>query len=446
MFAAPHSGSGKTTIVLGILAALRARNISIQPYKVGPDYIDTAYHQEICEKSAINLDAFLLNDHQLQATFEKYNTSQIAIIEGVMGLYDGIGSSSEASTSSVAQAINAPVILIIDARGMATSIAAIIQGFQNYKQSPIRGIILNQIRSKSHFDLLKTIIERDTSLPCLGYLPYDEDIKIPSRHLGILPQQELSNLTTILKKIQTNIEQHIDLDTLLNISRTDQKRIFITENISFNIPCNIAIGFDPSMSFYYYDNLKLLQQSGATLHFFEPMHDTTLPACDGLYLGGGFPEVFAEQLENNVPMRSAIKYAAEQGLPIYAECGGYMYLTNTIVTQQQTTYAMCDIFTDAACSMQKRLNPQFGYVETTLLKDTPIGQKGFCYKNHEFHHSVMTTKTNPIYSSKKVSNGNTWTGGSLYKNCFGTYAHTLFRSDLRMLQSFLSYCNNHKNK
>lgn len=445
LFAAPNSGSGKTTVVLGILSALRARNISIQPYKVGPDYIDTAYHQTICEKPAINLDAFLLNDQQLQTTFEKYNHAQIAIIEGVMGLYDGIGTTSDASTASVAQAIHAPIILVIDARGMAASIAALIQGFQNYGKAPICGIILNRIRSQSHFELLKNIIERDTCLPCLGYLPYDETIEIPSRHLGILPPQELKNFKTILKKIQLSIEQNVDIDLLLNIACNHNQPInYIQKNVPFHIPCSIAVGLDPSMSFYYHDNLELLKESGALLHFFEPMHDTTLPPCDGLYLGGGFPEIFAEQLEKNISMRSAIKQAAEQGLPIYAECGGYMYLTNAITTQQQIRHAMCNVFSDVSCIIQKRLNPQFGYAKTMLLQNTPIGQRGFCYKNHEFHHSVMHSNTNPVYSSKKMSTGKTWTGGSLYKNCFGTYAHTLFRSNLHMLQSFLLYCQKYK--
>lgn len=441
IFSAISSGSGKTTVVLGVLHTLCSRGWRIRPYKVGPDYIDTEYHRQICGCDAINLDGFLLSENQVRRIFYEYNDQDLAIVEGVMGLYDGLGSTHRFSTADIAHQIDAPIILIMDARGMAATAAAIAKGMQSYQNTNIGGIIFNRMRSVSHYHILKTAIERDTGIPCLGYLPEDEALFIPSRHLGIVPHQELEGIERILSKLRQYMEKYIDLDRLVAIARAEPRAAQPIEQQIFPdpIPVTLAVAADSAFSFYYHDNLRMMERAGAKLVFFSPLDDADLPACDGVYLGGGFPEVFALQLEKNRAMRRAIFDFAQSGKPIFAECGGYMYLMDSIVMADGKKYEMCGVFKGSA-QMQKKLNMQFGYVESELLHDTPIGKKGKRFRNHEFHHSEIVSDAPPIYTSKKISTGRQWQGGHQVKNCFGTYSHIYFRSDLDIMHRFLLSC------
>ena len=439
VFSAVSSGSGKTTFVLGILRALCARGWRIRPYKIGPDYIDTEYHRQICQCSAINLDGFLLSGDQMQSIFLEYHDQDISVIEGVMGLHDGLGSTRQFSTASVAKQIGAPVVLIMDARGMAATAAAIVNGMQDDQSVTIQGVLFNRIRSSSHYQILKEAVERDAGIPCLGYLPEDAELTIPSRHLGITPHQEMAGIEYTLNRLQHYSEKYIELDRLVEIAKCGLSYPASPLTIPYTIPVTIAVAYDPAFSFYYADNLRLMEKFGANLVFFSPLGDAALPKCDGIYIGGGFPELFAKPLEENRTMRNQIYAFAQSGKPIFAECGGYMYLMDKMVTHNQAEYAMCGVFRGKAC-MQNKLNAQFGYVETELLHDTSIGKKGKKFRSHEFHHSAMISNELPQYESTKISTGRQWQGGHLVKNCFGTYSHIYFRSDLSLLYQFLSSC------
>lgn len=441
LLAAPHSGSGKTTVTIGLLRALVARGLRVQPFKVGPDYIDTAYHSHICGLSAVNLDAYLLGEANLRSLFAEYEADDengICVIEGVMGLYDGLGSGSEASSAHVARLVGAPVVLVMDAKGMAATAAALVQGLACFGPADIRGVIFNNISGERHYRLLKENVEENTGIRCLGFLPRDESLRIHSRHLGILPQAELEGAERLFGRAQELTQAHVDIDGLLEIARQAPPITAQVLQLDFFRPCKIAVAMDKAFSFYYADNLRLLEKAGAELIFFSPMHDECLPECDGAYIGGGFPEVFAQRLEENAGMRESIRGAVQAELPLYAECGGYMYLTEAIITKEGERYEMCGVFAGQA-EQGRCLNGRFGYIQSRLLQDTLIGAAGFTYRNHEFHHSRIKS-AEPAYEARKESSGAVWRCGAVSRNAFGTYAHAYFRTDLRMVARFLEIC------
>ena len=337
VIAGTHSGVGKTTITLGIMAALKSREHSIQPFKVGPDFIDPGYHESICRVPSRNLDGWMLSkSYNLRTFYQQSTDKDIAIVEGVMGLYDGARSNSEeGSTAQIAKWIKAPVILVVDARGMSRSVAALVYGFEQYdKRTSIAGIILNRVGSEKHYRWLKEVIEQKCRAPVIGYLPRDLAISIPERHLGLVTSTENRLGKRYVRKLSNLVEQYIDLKLLLkqaaSVNTVKYSAKFTKKSVAIPKQKNtvrIGVASDEAFCFYYRDNLDMLKQCGARLLYFSPLKDTVLPEnLAGIYLGGGYPELFASQLENNVLMRRAIKEFAIAGGVIYAECGGLMYL------------------------------------------------------------------------------------------------------------------------
>ena len=445
LVAAPHSGSGKTTFCMGLMAALVRRGLVVQPFKVGPDYIDTAYHTRICGRPASNLDRWLTGRDMLRTLFTRHaGDADLSVIEGVMGLYDGMGDSAEYSSAEVARELRVPVLLVVDAGGMAASAAALVKGFQAYDpEVPIGGVVFNRVGGDAHYQLLRRAVERDCGVQCFGFLPHGEEVEISSRHLGLLPETELADGEARLERLADLVEAHTDVGGILRMAAgappMDRKSAPVFERI----PCRLAVAMDKAFHFYYQDGLAVLEAMGAQLIRFSPLKDTSLPACDGVYLGGGFPEVFAAELEANGSMRRSIAEASTSGMPILGECGGYMYLTGAIADAAGKHFGMCGALPGAAL-MGSRLSRRFGYVEVTLRMETPLGPEGTRYHAHEFHHSEMEAQQT-VLEVRKAASGATWTDGTLSRNTLGTYAHVHFAGEPHLAAHFLKACQTYGN-
>ncbi|MBC2182253.1 cobyrinate a,c-diamide synthase [Listeria sp. FSL L7-0233] len=432
LIAAASSGAGKTTVTLGIMHALKKRGLRVQPFKVGPDYIDTNYHQAITGVASINLDSFLIDDDaMLAALFEKHGESaDISVIEGVMGLFDGLGIDRDnASTSFIAKCTKTQVILVVDGKAVSTSAAAIVDGFNRFDpELKIAGVIINRVASENHFSLIKGAIERYTDVPVLGYLPKNAAVALPERHLGLVPQEEMTELEAKWELLGDLIAEHVDLDRLLEISKSGED--LVGESLDITLPdfsgLRVAYALDAAFHFYYQDNLELIRSTGAMLIPFSPLEDKEVPKADFIYIGGGFPEVFAERLAKNSTMRKSILAAHEKGIPIYAECGGLMYLGSAL-EMNDAQYEMVGVFSGIS-KMTTRLR-KFGYCTAKPLEDTLIGKKGTAIRGHEFHHSVFETTETPCLQLSKKRDGEIvkeWQGGYQKGNTFASYLHIHF--------------------
>ncbi|MBI4745157.1 MAG: cobyrinate a,c-diamide synthase [Deltaproteobacteria bacterium] len=344
LIAAPSSGSGKTTISLGIMAALRKRGLIIQPFKVGPDFIDPGHHTAVCGRASRNLDGWMLSKDYVVSSFEKAcNGSDISVIEGVMGLFDGVnGKPEDGSSAQIAKWTGSTVILVVDARSMARSAAALISGFEKFdKDITIAGVVFNRVGSERHKNMLRETVESHCKAKALGFIPRDEGLAMPERHLGLVTAEDGFS-PTFVDNLANVVEKNVDMDGLLEIAKSHPHPDPLPEGEGKLPPLQgegwggdgvrIAIARDHAFSFYYEDNFDILRDLGADLVFFSPLAEKALPeAIAGLYIGGGYPELYAERLSANVSMMDSIKNFAESGGKIYAECGGFMYLTEGIV-------------------------------------------------------------------------------------------------------------------
>lgn len=447
LFAGTSSDVGKTTIVLGIMRALRNRGMKVQGFKAGPDYIDTAFHTFATDIPSRNLDTWMMTPDVIRALLGlQADTSDISIMEGVMGMFDGADVHTiEGSSAHLAKLTNTPVILIINGSGVALSAAAMVKGFVSFDKSvAIKGVIVNKVGSEGHYKLIKEAIEYHVGIPCLGYLKKNENIQLKSRHLGLIPSVEVNALDEKINEVAEMVETTIDLDAVLKVARSAE--VLNSQPLKIQPQrVRLAVARDRAFNFYYQDNLDYLKALGCELVFFSPLTDHSLPKdIHGLYIGGGFPEVFAKELEQNNTMRSSIQEAVKQGLPTYAECGGLMYLTAYIETLEQQQYTMCGIFENGS-KMTKRLQ-HFGYVQVTLTQETVIGPKGLQVKGHEFHRSMVVEDPNDLspyhrYDVKKTKNqADKWKGAYSKYNCLGAYPHIHFYSNQSIAKHFVANC------
>jgi cobyrinic acid a,c-diamide synthase len=398
--AGERSGVGKTTVTLAILAALRRRQQTVQSFKVGPDYIDPMFHQYVTGRACRNLDPILTSVAYVQQCFDRHRqTADCALIEGVMGLFDGAsGTTDVGSTAQVAKLLDVPVVLILNCSSTSRSIAAIAHGYRTFDpQVQIAGVILNQVGSDRHLELLTAAL-LPLHLPILGVLRRRDDLSIPDRHLGLIPAGELTNLNATVDRLADVGETCFDWERLLpllisepiptpSILRPSSQGLELG-SIAAKPKLRLAIAKDAAFNFYYADNLDLLEDLGAELVEWSPLQATRLPPdIQGLYFGGGFPEVFAEALAENQPARQAVKSAISAGIPTYAECGGLMYLCDRIVDFNDRSYSMAGIFPTTAV-MGKRLT--LGYRELTALQDSLLFNTGDRVWGHEFHRSTLT--------------------------------------------------------
>lgn len=443
VIAGTHSGSGKTTVTAGLLAALRKKGLKVQPFKVGPDYIDTGYHAVAAGRMSYNLDFWMMPSPNIMQLFAHgMEGMDFGVIEGVMGLYDGVGSTPEGSTAAIAKLLKVPVILIIDAAGMSTSAAAQVLGYKSFDQDlRLAGVIVNNVGGEHHYKLVKEAIQAYTGVPALGFLPRDKSVALPSRHLGLLPAEEMERHAEIIDKAAGLVQEWIDLDQVINLSGTAEPLPPVSP-LAFEIgrPVRIAVARDESFSFYYRGTLELLAGQGAELCYFSPMKDDRLPEnIDGLYLGGGFPEVFAGDLAANRGLLEDIGRRLKEGLHCYAECGGFMYLTEGITAKNGEKHTMAGFF-DGRTIMTDRLQ-RFGYVDIEFTGENVLGKAGQKARGHEFHHSIIEGITCPAtYLVKSAFSGRRWHCGYRRANTLAAYAHIDFWGYPDLARHFLDLC------
>jgi len=438
-----QSGTGKTLLTLGLLRALAQRGLRVQPFKCGPDYIDTGWHQAVSGIASHNLDGFMLSPDTLVGLFNRHLAdADIGIIEGVMGLYDGRGSDGgQCSSAALAKQLQVPVILVIDGKAVSTSAAAMVLGFQLFDPAVnIAGIIINRVSSENHFNLIKTAITRYCDVPVLGYLPPLPDWDLPSRHLGLIPAGELQRREGQWAQLAASVEQHIDLDMLLALAecRPHEGRLPALPSSARYGQLTLALADDEAFNFYYPDNLQMLRDMGVRIVPFSPLRDAVLPPCQMIYLGGGFPEMFADRLAENQRMRSAILAAGRKGTAIYAECGGLMYLGAALEDLGGVSFPMVGLLRGTS-RMSKGLK-RFGYCEGLAIKDNLLAARGETLRGHEFHHSEYLTDETPLFTlGKTAANGEVsqWPGGYGGDNILASYLHVHFYQRPAMVRRWL---------
>jgi cobyrinic acid a,c-diamide synthase len=438
------SGVGKTTVATGLLGALRQRGLKVQPFKAGPDYIDPTYHTWVSGESSRNLDTWLLSQSAVIELFTRaMEGKDIAVIEGVMGLYDGHSSTSdEGSTAELAKLLGTPVVLVVDSRKGARSLAAMVTGYQTFDpRLKLGGVILNGIGSEEHLRLCREAIEHYTKIAVLGYLPRHNDLSLPERHLGLIPTVEGAANEQFLSRLIAQCEATFNIAEILRLS---EKAVIppVKATLFPKTPkpatAKIAVAQDKAFSFYYQDSLDLLAEWGAELMPFSPLQDTGLPrSISGLYIGGGFPELYAAELAANEPMRQEIKSAAKRGMPIYAECGGLMYLGSNLRDLQGNNYGMVGVLPVSSQIDSPRLS--LGYRTVQALGDGPLLNQGEVVRGHEFHWSVLEKDADSSNAYCVIDKGKRREGFHK-RNLLASYIHLHLGSLPSMAVRFIDNC------
>lgn len=447
VLAGTGSGVGKTTFTIGLMKALQNKGKVVQGFKCGPDYIDPTYHTTVTGRVSRNIDSWMFSQEAVRDIVARASMdADVAIIEGVMGFYDGKSPlSDEGSAADISVITESPVILIVNCASMARSVAAVVKGFQLLSDKPnIVGVIANQVGSVGHYEIAKAAIEQECGIPVIGYLKREKGIDIPSRHLGLVPAIERGELDSFFDKLGSLMAETIDLDQLLNLTKApilQETGQLFAEELSQNI-C-VAVAKDAAFNFYYEENLALLRAKGATLQYFSPLANEAVPAeADGLYIGGGFPEEFAEALANNVEAKNSIREAISKGLPTLAECGGFMYLTEAITNNDGIRFDMVGVI-PGEVAMQTKL-AALGYREIFGTQHNFLIGTDEVAKGHEFHYSTYSgTHNTPAYQTKgrfgKKQEG--YQEGNLVAG----YTHFHFVSNPKLVDNWLAACKKVKN-
>jgi cobyrinic acid a,c-diamide synthase len=379
--AGTHSGVGKTTLAIGLVSAFRRRGYDVQPFKAGPDFIDPSLHTLAAGKPSRNLDTFMMSRSAVILSFRK-NTSKVKIVEGVMGLFDGASAAAggQGSTSHLAKILNIPVVLVVDTSGLAGSVSALVHGYMTFDPSlKFAGVILNRVGSERHRELLEGALRGVTNV--FGAIPRDEAVKIPERHLGLFMAQEVDR--TVLNGYSKLVEENIDMDSLLEATEVEIPEPESEPESQLRAVDGVRVGvaMDEAFCFYYPENLDILRDFGAEVVPFSPLRDA-LPDIDAFYIGGGYPELYAEQLEENGSLREALVDAIRHGSPLYAECGGLLYCLEQLEDKE-----MLGLFKGSA-KLTNRLHA-VGYVEAIAVADTLLFPRGARFRGHEFHYSTV---------------------------------------------------------
>ncbi|MEH2330811.1 cobyrinate a,c-diamide synthase [Nostoc sp.] len=449
VIAGERSGVGKTTVTLTLLASLRRRDRLVQSFKVGPDYIDPMFHQHVTGRACRNLDPVLTSEAYIQQCFARHSQlSEYALVEGVMGLFDGIGHGQEkqkstdfASTAHIVRLLDLPVVLVIDCSRLSGSVAAIAHGYRSFDpRIKIAGVILNRVGSDRHLSLLKDSLE-PLQLPILGVLRRQDNITIPDRHLGLVPTAELPELNALIDRLADLGDTCFDWQRLLPLLKSEPFSSSTSSSLSPSFPVRIAVARDRAFNFYYQDNLDLLQQLGAELVFWSPLEDADIPKdIQGMYFGGGFPEVFAQQLAENSSVRDAVKTAILKGMPTVAECGGLMYLCEQIIDFEGKSWSMAGVLPTSAV-MGGRLT--LGYRRAVALQDNLLVKANTTVYGHEFHRSHLTlTPTLPLFETSRYDCEENMgcEGWGLPANIYASYVHLHWGESREIPQQFLKEC------
>lgn len=429
LISAAHKSSGKTTVSIGLCAALRMRGHSVQPFKKGPDYIDPMWLSQASGRACRNLDMYLMEREDVISTFVR-NSSVINLVEGNKGLYDGLALDGSNSNAELAKLLDLPVVLVIDARGMTRGIAPLILGYQAFdKDINIAGVILNNLGGSRHEAKLRAVIEHYTDVPVIGAVQHDERLMIVERHLGLMPSNESGAASAKIEEISASIESQVDLDRLLELSAKEPLAARAKAEVT-TFPrqekVRIGIARDSAFGFYYADDLDALAAAGAELIPFDTMNDTHLPEVCALYIGGGFPEVFAKELEANGVLRAEIRDAIESGMPVYAECGGLMYLARTL-SYQDVSYDMVGAIPGDVLMHDKPVGR--GYVHLAENSEHPWPRPHVPaseIRAHEFHYSSLENLPLNSKFAYRVTRGHGIDGkhdGLIHKNTLASYTH-----------------------
>jgi cobyrinic acid a,c-diamide synthase len=450
IIAGPQSGVGKTTVTLGLLSAMRRRGLTVQPFKVGPDFIDPGHHTRAAGRVCRNLDGWMLSREANLALFRRQaRQADLALVEGVMGLFDGYDGASDAgSTAQMAKWLKLPVLLVVDARAMARSAAALVQGFAAFDpELTLAGVVFNRIGSAIHLDYLRQAMTQLPRVPCFGGLPRHRELAIPERHLGLATAEDHPLEENYLAQLADLVEANLDLDGLLEALPL----LPIPQAAPAPAaPATVRLGVarDPAFCFYYPDNLEWLAHYGAELVPFSPLRDRELPQnLHGLYLGGGYPELQAPRLAANEAMRDAVRQRAAAGLPVYAECGGLMYLSRELTDLEGGRHPMAGVL-----PLKVRMLPRLkalGYREITLTAAGLLGPPGTRARGHEFHYSEIVEEPPGLDRLYRITNrqgGEPTAEGYGSKNVLASYVHLHFGSNPEVARHLVEYCQEYKEK
>lgn len=447
IIAGTGSGAGKTTITIGLMAAFRKKGLVVQGFKCGPDYIDPAYHTAITGRPSRNLDSWMLTGDVVRGVLTRASAdADISVIEGVMGLYDGKSPVEDSgSTAEISLLTQTPVVLVVNVHSMARSAAAVVKGFQALNPNvSIIGVIANHAGSEGHGELIRQAVEKECGIPLLGTLVRTPEVRIPERHLGLLPAVERGELEPLFEQLGEMVAQRIDIDRLLALAEAPP----IPSNSTFRLfpaakklrtTVRIAIAKDAAFNFYYPENLEMLVEAGAECVFFSPLAGESVPdGVDGLYIGGGFPEEFAAELAAAEGSRTSVRRVIESGMPTFAECGGFMYLTNEIITTDGESYPMVGIIPGRTRMQTKRA--ALGYREAYGLAGNFLLQEGETARGHEFHYSTFETDEELPRAYEVQSRFGKKQEGVLRENVVAGYTHLHFASAPLVVERWISAC------
>ena len=448
LLAAPKSGSGKTMITCGIITLLKKRGLNVAAFKCGPDYIDPMFHRQVLGVPSGNLDPFFMEKEGLRYLLaKKASAADITVIEGVMGYYDGLGGIlPEASAYDVSRITETPVILVIDGKGSSLSLAAVVKGFQEFREdSRIRGVILNRV-SGMIYPGLKEKIEKETGAAVLGFVPQIRDLEVPSRHLGLVAPEEVASCQSFSETLAAAMEDTLDLEGIIALSKeaapVNGKKPVIPkiDNISEDsgqkdLKPQIGVAFDEAFSFYYTENFELAEEMGAEILRFSPLHDPKIPeGISGLVFGGGYPENFGAELAANRPMLESVRKAIKNGMPCIAECGGFMYLGKCLKDAEGKEHPLVSVLPGEGYPTG-RLG-RFGYIEATVKKEGLLGKNGDRIRGHEFHYWDSTENGEAFLAEKPVGS-RSWECMFHTETLAAGFPHFYFYNNPEMLYNFL---------
>ena len=444
VLAAASSGSGKTLITCGLLQALKERGMRPSAFKCGPDFIDPLFHETVLETPSVNLDTYFTDDETSRYLFLKHAAgSDISVIEGVMGYYDGVaGTQTQASTYDAARVTDSPVILIINSRGMSLSALACIRGFMEFRpDSRIQGVIFNQM-SGMLYPRIREAAEKELGVKCFGYVPVMEDMHLKSRHLGLVLPGEIADLRDRLHVLAGRLEETLDIDGMIGIAAgagylEGARRMPEDTTASSGRKTKVAVSKDQAFCFLYRDNLELLSEMGAQIVYFSPLHDRELPSADGLILCGGYPELYAKELSDNESMRSSVRRALAGGMPVLAECGGFMYLQQQMEDAQGHVRKMCGVLQGQAFRTEKP--GRFGYISLTPEKEQMLGMDCGPIRAHEFHY-FDCTECGDSFLAQKPGSSRSWRCMAGTGTMLAGFPHLYLYSAPKAAAAFLDRC------
>jgi cobyrinic acid a,c-diamide synthase len=439
--AGTHSGSGKTTVTLALLRSIIQSGLSVQPFKIGPDFIDTAYHGEVAGRPSVNLDLWMMGEEKVKETFRLFSSkTDVALIEGMGALYDGENGTERGSAAFLSKLLGVPVILVIDVWGMTRSATPLLQGFLSFDRDvQFVGFILNRVGSERHAQMVKDALPPELKNKCLGHILFRRELEIPERHLGLVTVEENDTAATARVDALDAVQANIDISILLPRRRAySNPETSPPSRISID-PVRIAIARDAAFCFYYAENLTMLEDAGAQLCPFSPVSDASLPAgIAGAYLGGGYPESFLTCLSSNVSLRTQLSELSEYGLPIYAECGGFMYLGRTLTDYDGSVGSMAGIF--PIDTIMDREHLAIRYVSVKTLADSPLGPAGTEARGQEFHQSRIACGSPGYFYNVTTSSGESYLDGLRSKDSIGSYIHLHFGSNPNIPRHFVDVC------